>query len=277
MNSKHTININGEIIDLSQPRVMGIINVTPDSFYSGSRKSSIKEVIKTAQKMLEEGATFLDIGGYSSRPGADDISESDEISRIVEPIKATVKEFPQAMISIDTFRSNVAKAGIDAGASIINDISGGQLDQKMLETVARLNVPYIAMHMRGTPQNMKKLMDYDDVLKEVVEFFSKVIHDSNELGIKDVIIDPGFGFAKTAEQSFHLLKNLDYFNWLEQPILVGVSRKSMIYRTLGITSDEALNGTSVLNTLALFKGANILRVHDVKEAVEAIKLVEYIK
>lgn len=251
--------------------------MTPDSFFSGSRKSSNVEVLKTAEKMLEGGATFLDVGGYSSRPGADDISEEEEINRIVTPIQEILKEFPEAIVSLDTFRSSVAKAGIDAGASLINDISAGHLDPKMLNLVANAGVPYIAMHMRGTPQNMKQLTDYDDILKEVVEYFSKVLHDSNELGIKDVIIDPGFGFAKSAEQSYRLLRHLDYFHWLERPVLVGVSRKSMIYRTLDVSPEEALNGTSVLNALALFKGASILRVHDVKEAVEAIKLIEKVR
>ncbi|WP_420316695.1 dihydropteroate synthase [Ekhidna sp.] len=273
MSPKHTINIRGEILDLSTPKVMGIINVTPDSFFVESRKNGIDDLLRTSEKMLEEGATFLDIGGYSSRPGADDISLKDEISRVIDPIKAVSKRFPEAIISIDTFRSEVARAAVESGACLINDISAGHLDSEMLETVAKLEVPYIAMHMKGTPQNMKELTRYDDLLLEVVKYFSSVIHDCNQLGIKDVIIDPGFGFAKTAEQSFDLLNKLNHFHHLDRPLLVGVSRKSMIYRTLNLTAEEALNGTTVVNTVALLKGAQILRVHDVKEAVETIKLV----
>ena len=260
-------------MELSQPKVMGIINVTPDSFFSGSRKRSITEIMHTAEKMLAEGATFLDIGGYSSRPGAEDISESEELKRVLTPLKTLRAEFPDAILTIDTFRSNVARLAIEAGADIINDISAGQLDEKMLETVAALKVPYIAMHMRGTPQTMKTMTDYDHLLTDVMRYFAKIIHDCNELGVKDVVVDMGFGFAKTAEQSFQILKNLDYFKHLDKPILVGVSRKSMIYKSLEITADEALNGTTVLNTVALLKGASILRVHDVKEAVETINLV----
>lgn len=252
---------------------MGIINVTPDSFFSRSRKIHLDEILQTAEKMFEEGATFLDLGGYSSRPGADDISVQEEIDRVIDPIKAITDRFPEAIISIDTFRSEVAREAVDTGASIINDISAGHLDKKMLRSVAELGVPYVAMHMKGTPQNMKELTKYDDMLHDVMKYFSSVMHDCNQLGIKDVIIDPGFGFAKTAEQSFDLLRKLAHFHHLDRPLLVGVSRKSMIYRTLNSTAEEALNGTSVLNTVALLKGAQILRVHDVKEAVEAIKLV----
>ncbi|MEM6734539.1 MAG: dihydropteroate synthase [Bacteroidota bacterium] len=277
MHFNRTINIKGEILDLSLPRVMGIINITPDSFFSGSRKNSIKEVLKTAERMLLEGATFLDVGGYSSRPGAQDILESEELNRIIEPIKAITKEFPKAILSIDTFRSKIAREGVNAGAKMINDISGGNLDERMLKTIVELDVPYIAMHMRGTPQTMTRLTNYDDILKEVVEYFSNVIRNCNDLGVKDVIIDPGFGFSKTVDQSFRLLKDLEYFRWLERPLLVGVSRKSMIYRTLNVKAEEALNGTSVLNTLALFRGARILRVHDVKEAIETVKLVNQLK
>lgn len=252
---------------------MGIINATPDSFFSGSRKTAITDILKSAEQMLSDGATFLDVGGYSSRPAADDISEEEEISRVVVSIKAITKEFPKAIVSIDTFRSDVARRAVDAGAAIVNDISAGNLDKQMLSTVAKLNIPYIAMHMRGTPQTMKELTEYDDLLFEVMKYFSSVLHDCNRLGVKDVIIDPGFGFAKTADQSFDLLNKLDHFHHLNRPILVGVSRKSMIYRTLNLTAEEALNGTTALNTVALFKGAAILRVHDVKEAVEAVKLV----
>ena len=226
--------------------------------------------------MLSEGATFLDVGGYSSRPGATHISVEEELDRVLKPIKAIKSAFPEAIISIDTLRAEVAESAVSEGAGVVNDISGGHLDQRMLPAVAKLQVPYIAMHMRGNPQTMKDLVDYEDILIEVSAYFSAVLRNCNELGIKDVIIDPGFGFAKDASQSFHLLKNLEFFHRLERPILVGVSRKSMIYRTLDLTANEALNGTTVLNTLALFKGAGILRVHDIKEAKEAIKLVEQI-
>ena len=256
---------------------MGIINVTPDSFFSGSRKQELDEILKVGEQMLAEGATFLDVGGYSSRPGAPDISIDEELERVLEPIKLLKASFPRAIISIDTFRSEVACRAVELGADIVNDISGGHLDSEMLKKIAELNVPYIAMHMRGTPQTMKGLTDYEDLQIEVSKYFSKVLRNCNELGIKDVIIDPGFGFAKKAEQSFQLLKNLEVLQWLERPMLVGVSRKSMIYRTLDLTADEALNGTTVLNTLALVKGAGILRVHDVKEAVQAIKLIERLK
>lgn len=252
---------------------MGIINATPDSFYAGSRRLTVDDILRQAGNMLDQGATFLDIGGYSSRPGAKDVSIDDEIKRVVEPIDAIVKRFPEAIISIDTFRSEVAKRAVDSGASVVNDISAGNLDNQMLNVVAELSVPYIAMHMKGTPQTMKELVNYDNLVVEVVKYFSSVLDHCNHLGIKDVLIDPGFGFAKTTEQSFELLNKLEYFEQLSRPLLVGVSRKSMIYRSLEITAEEALNGTTVLNTVALFKGAAILRVHDVKEAVEAVKLI----
>jgi len=256
---------------------MGIINITPDSFFSGSRKTDMTNILTSAEGMLDDGATFLDIGGYSSRPGASDISIEEECDRVIGPISEIAKRFPKTNISIDTFRSEVAERALDAGASMINDISGGHLDKNMLDTVANHKVPYVAMHMRGNPQNMKDQTSYEDILLEIMKYFSAVIHDCNQKGIKDVIIDPGFGFAKTAEQSFDLLKKLDHFHHLQRPMLVGVSRKSMIYRTLKLTAEEALNGTSVLNTIALIKGAQILRVHDVKEAVEAVKLVNQLK
>ncbi|MBC6400692.1 MAG: dihydropteroate synthase [Ekhidna sp.] len=256
---------------------MGIINVTPDSFFPGSRKQALNEILKAGERMLSEGAAFLDVGGYSSRPGADDISVEQELERVLKPIRLLKTEFPKAIISIDTFRSEVAAKAVGEGAGIVNDISGGHLDGKMLPTVAKLKVPYIAMHMRGTPQTMKILTDYEDILIEVSKYFSKILRNSNEFGIKDVILDVGFGFAKGVAQSFHLLKHLEYLQWLDRPMLVGVSRKSMIYQTLDLTADEALNGTTVLNTLALFKGVGILRVHDVREAVQAIKLLERLK
>ena len=252
---------------------MGIINATPDSFYSQSRKVQIDEITRSAEQMLSEGAGFLDIGGYSSRPGADDISEEEELDRVIPAMTTLIERFPEALISIDTFRSKVAKEAVLAGAKLVNDISAGHLDNQMLETVADLGVPYIAMHMRGTPQTMKELTNYEDLIGEMMKYFSEVMDKSRKAGIKDLIIDPGFGFAKTIEQNFQLLNSLEHFQWLACPILVGLSRKSMIYRSLNLTADEALNGTTTLNTLALFKGASILRVHDIKEAVEVVKLV----
>ncbi len=252
---------------------MGIINVTPDSFFSNSRKNHIDEILATADRMINDGADFLDIGGYSSRPGADNISVEEELNRVIDPIRKIKEIFPMALISIDTFRSEIASKAVAAGADIINDISAGHLDDAMLETVAELDVPYIAMHMRGTPQNMKKQTKYDDLLKEIIVYFSEVLNKCKQLGIKDVIIDPGFGFAKSKEQSFHLLNHLECLKRLDAPILVGVSRKSMIYRTLDLTAEQALNGTTALNTLALFKGASILRVHDIKEAKEVVNLI----
>ena len=227
--------------------------------------------------MLSEGATFLDVGGYSSRPGADHISTKEELERVLKPVRLLKTEFPKAIISIDTFRAEVAAKAVEAGTGMVNDISGGQLDKEMLPTVAKLKVPYIGMHMKGTPQTMKTRTDYKDILTEVSKYFSKMLRNCNQLGIKDVIIDPGFGFAKKKMQSFHILKNLEYLQWLDRPVLVGLSRKSMIYQTLDLTAEEALNGTTVLNTLALFKGAAILRVHDVREAVQTIKLLEQLK
>lgn len=270
----HTaINIQGTLLDLSTPKVMGIINVTPDSFFSGSRKQGLDDVLRQAEQMISEGAEILDIGGYSTRPGAAEVSIEEELKRVAEPIKTIVQQFPNTVISIDTFRAEVAKAAVESGARIVNDISAGLMDDQMLETVGKLKVPYIAMHMRGTPQNMKEMTSYDDLLKEVMYYFSKRISKCKEAGIKDVIIDPGFGFAKTIEQNYHLLNRADYLKQLGLPILIGVSRKSMIYKALNIEPEAALNGTTVLNTLALLKGASILRVHDVKEAVEAIKLI----
>lgn len=267
-----TLNCHGKLIDLSVPKVMGIINVTPDSFYDGGKTFSEKEILKQAEKMLSEGATFLDIGGYSTRPGADEISEQEEIRRVVEAIENILKKFPEALISIDTFRSEVAKKAVEVGAAIVNDVSGGTLDAEMYKTVAKLKVPYILMHMRGTPKTMTKLTDYKNVTVEVLNDLSEKIALARAEGINDIIADPGFGFAKTREQSFQILNNLELFQNLEAPILAGVSRKSMIYKTLNTSADNALNGTTSLNTIALLKGASILRVHDVKEAVECVKL-----
>ncbi len=260
-------------MDLSTPKVMGIINVTPDSFFEGSRAISDDDLLKKAMQMLEDGADFLDVGGYSSRPGAEDVGVEEELDRVVNAINLILTENPDAAISVDTFRARVAREAINAGAVMVNDISSGALDSGMLETVGDLDVPYIGMHMRGTPQTMKELTDYDDLIADVASFFSRTIEQCKQHGIHDLIVDPGFGFAKTIEQNFQLLNVLDYFRYLGKPMLVGLSRKSMIYRSLNITADESLNGTTTLNTVALFKGASILRVHDIREAVEVVKLV----
>jgi len=269
-----TINCKGHLIDLSSPKVMGILNITPDSFYDGGKHNSEKAIIKHVEQMLLEGATFIDIGAYSSKPGADFVSEDEELARILPIITRVLKEFPEALLSIDTFRSRVAKECIQMGAALINDISAGKLDDTMLNTVADLHVPYIMMHMRGTPQTMQKQTVYNNLVKDILFYFSERIAAARQLGIVDMIIDPGFGFAKTLEQNFELLNQLELFNMLELPLLVGVSRKSMIYKTLQNSASQALNGTTALNTIALQKGANILRVHDVKEAIETIKLVQ---
>lgn len=269
---KVTLNAGGKLIDLSTPKVMGIINLTPDSFYAGSRKPLVDEAIQQAGKMLADGAAFLDLGAYSSRPGADDISVQEETDRLLPVVEAIVANYPDAVLSIDTFRSPVAEAAIKAGAHIINDISGGQLDADMFATVARLRVPYILMHMKGNPQTMQQLADYDDVFGEVYDYFTSRYHQLKQAGVNDVIIDPGFGFAKKPEHGYALMSRLQEFESLGLPILVGVSRKKMIQGLLGVAAAEALNGTTALNSIALTKGANILRVHDVKEAAEAIKI-----
>lgn len=271
---KVTLNAGGKLLDLTTPKVMGIINLTPDSFYAGSRKQSVDSALQQAGKMLTDGAAFLDIGAYSSRPGATDISAQEEMDRLLPVVEAIVNDYPDAILSIDTFRAQVAEAAIKAGAHIINDISGGQLDADMFAIVARLQVPYILMHMKGTPQNMNQLANYENVFDEVYDYFTSKYYQLKQLGVKDVIIDPGFGFAKKTEHSYVLMNRLQDFNILQLPVLVGISRKNMIYKTLGTTAPEALNGTTVLNTIALTKGANILRVHDVKEAVEAVKIWE---
>jgi dihydropteroate synthase len=268
-----TINCKGNLISLDTPKIMGILNTTPDSFYSESRKTSLTALLKTAGEMLEQGATFLDIGGYSTRPGADDISEKEELDRVVPAIEAILKDFPESIISIDTFRSKVAAEALEAGAAMVNDISGGNLDENMLGVVAKYQVPYIMMHMRGTPQTMKDLNQYTDLTQDITYYFSEKIRAARALGINDIIVDPGFGFSKDIPQNFELLSNLKKFKILEVPILVGLSRKSTIYKTLNCTPQQALNGTTVLNTMAIANGANILRVHDVKEAVESIKLM----
>lgn len=269
-----TINCKGQLIDLSQPKVMGILNITPNSFFDGGRYSSEKEILEKVEKMLAEGATFIDIGAYSSKPSAEFVSEDEELNRIVPVVQLLVKHFPEILISIDTFRSEVARVCIENGAAIINDISAGNLDDKMLEVIAQYNVPYIMMHMRGTPETMQSMTEYEDVVKEVLLYFSEKISQARSLGIHDLIVDPGFGFAKTISQNYEVMQKLELFHHLELPILIGISRKSMIHKTLEINADEALNGTTVLNTIALSKGAQILRVHDVKEAVECVKLYQ---
>jgi dihydropteroate synthase len=269
-----TLNCKGRLLVVDKPIVMGIINVTPDSFYSGSRKLLVDEVLKQADKMLSEGAAILDIGGQSTRPGSDDIGMEGELARVVPVVEALFSHFPQSFISIDSYYSKVASEAVHAGATIVNDISSGNLDDEMITTVASLKVPYIAMHMKGTPKTMNTLADYDDVTLEVLDFFIKKMEECRQAGIKDVIVDVGFGFAKRIQHNFTLLKQLSIFKILEKPILAGLSRKATVYKTLGTTPEEALNGTTVLNTIALQNGANILRVHDVKEAVEAVKLLE---
>ena len=272
-----TLNVRGKLLDLSTPKVMGILNVTPDSFYDGGKFTGEEPVRNQVKKMLDEGASFIDVGGYSSRPGAAEISEEEEAVRVVPTIQFIIKNFPQCIISIDTFRSSTAIKAVEAGASIINDISGGEQDPRMFETVVSLDVPYILMHMRGTARTMTTLTAYSNLLKDITDYFHTKIHRLHQLGAKDIIIDPGFGFAKTAEQSFELLHHLDYFKILGQPILAGISRKSMIWKTLNTSTEGALNGTTALNAVALMKGASILRVHDVKEAVECIHLIEKVR
>lgn len=256
---------------------MGIINITPDSFYDGGKTFFEKEILKQAEEMLSEGATFLDIGGYSSRPGAEGVSETEEIDRVVKAIQAILKKFPKALISVDTFRSKVAQKAVEAGACIVNDISGGTLDTNMLKTVSKLKVPYILMHMRGTPKTMATLTNYKNVTLEVLKDLSEKILLARAEGINDIIVDPGFGFAKKPAHSFQLLNELELFKSLDVPVLVGVSRKSLIYKTLKTSPENALNGTTSLHTIALLKGTSILRVHDVKEAQECIVLNESLK
>jgi len=268
------VNCKGQLIDLSIPRVMGILNVTPNSFFDGGKYKNEDEIISQVEKMFLEGATFIDIGAYSSKPSAEFVSEQEEIDRIVPAIELILKHFPQTLLSIDTFRAEVAKATIESGAAIINDIAAGELDDKMFDVIAGYNVPYIMMHMRGNPQTMQSLTQYEDIVKEMLFYFSEKVKKARSLGIHDLIIDPGFGFAKTTDQNYEVLQNMELFNVLELPVLAGISRKSMIYKTLNNTAQEALNGTTVLNTIALTKGAKILRVHDVKEAVECVSLFE---
>ena len=271
---QYTINVNGQLIDLSRPQVMGILNVTPDSFYSGSRKQTEWEIRERVEQIVNEGGQMIDIGAYSSRPGADDVSEEEEMRRLREGMKIVKELAPDMPASVDTFRADVAKMCVEElGVGIINDISGGELDKDMFKTVAKLGVPYILMHMKGTPQTMQQAPHYDDLMKEVMMYFAEKVQKLRDLGQKDIIIDPGYGFAKTLDHNYQLLRQQEMLQVFDLPLLVGISRKSMIYRLLDTCPQEALNGTSVLNTIALQKGANILRVHDVKECVEVVKIV----
>jgi dihydropteroate synthase len=271
------MNCNGKLIDLSTPKVMGILNCTPNSFYDGGKFKTDADFLSQTEKMLSEGATFIDVGVYSSKPNAEFVSEEDETSRILPVINSILKQFPETIISVDTFRSQVAKNAIENGAAMINDISAGNLDIKMMEIVAELKVPYIMMHMRGNPQTMQSLTNYENIVKEMLFYFSEKIATARSFGINDLIVDPGFGFAKTLDQNFEVLQKLELFKMLDLPILAGISRKSMLYKTLGTTAENALNATTSANTIALMKGAKILRVHDVKEAVDCVLLFDKLK
>ncbi len=272
-----TLNIKGDLMNFSVPKIMGILNVTPDSFFDGGKYNSSDKILKQVEKMVISGADIIDVGGYSSRPGASDISIDEELKRVIPVIKLIRKKFPNSLISIDTFRSEVANESIITGADIINDISGGSLDPEMFNTAAKLKVPYILMHMKGNPRNMMKNSNYSDITYEICKYFSEKIEIAKTKGINDLIIDPGFGFSKTTEQNYELLNNLDFLKQFQKPLLVGVSRKSMIYTILNSKPENALNGTSILHTISLLKGANILRTHDVKEACECIKIINQLK
>ena len=272
------INVNGKLMDLSEPQVMGILNVTPDSFYAGSRAETERDITQRIHQIVNEGASIIDIGAYSSRPNAQHISAEEEMSRLRTGLELIRKHYPEAIVSVDTFRADIARMCVEEyGVAIINDISAGNMDKQMFTTIAQLGIPYIIMHMKGTPQNMQENPHYDHFLKEIFYYFSEKVQKLRDLGAKDIIIDPGFGFGKTIEHNYELMNHLEEFHLFELPILVGISRKSMIYKLLGITPEEALNGTTALNTIALTKGAHILRVHDVKEAVETVRIVEKMK
>ena len=278
MKTPQYINANGRLMDLSEPQVMGILNVTPDSFYAGSHGVTEGYIIDRIHQIMNEGASIIDIGACSTRPGADEVSIEEEMSRLRMGLELIRKHRPDAIVSVDTYRADVAKMCVEEyGAAIINDISAGQMDEQMFATIARLGIPYIIMHMKGTPKDMQVNPQYDHFLKEVFYYFSEKVQRLRDLGVKDIIIDPGFGFGKTLEHNYELMNHLEEFSLFELPLLVGVSRKSMIYKLLGSTPEEALNGTTALHTIALLKGANILRVHDVKEAVESIKIVQKMK
>lgn len=269
------INVNGKFMDFSSPKVMGILNVTPDSFFAQSRKQTSKEIIERVKQIIDEGASIVDLGAYSSRPNADDVSPKEEMNRLRIALEIIRNEFSDIVVSIDTFRADVARMCVEEyNADIINDIAAGEMDKEMFPTIASLGVPYIIMHMKGTPQNMQDTPKYDNLLKEVLYYFSEKVQKLRDLGVKDIIIDPGFGFPKTIEHNYELLNHMEEFQIFDLPILVGVSRKSMIYNLLGTTPQEALNGTTVIDTIALMKGANILRVHDVRQAVENVRIFE---
>jgi len=272
-----TINLKGKLMDLSSPKIMGILNITPDSFYDGGKFNSDKKVLDQVEKMIKDGADLIDVGGYSSKPGANPVKLEEEIKRVVPVIELIKNKFSDTIISVDTFRSEVAKKAVDSGASIVNDISAGELDSDMFKCVAQLNVPYILMHMKGNPQNMQDKPTYKNVVNEIVKNLSEKIFFAREAGIMDVIIDPGFGFGKTLEHNYEILNNLSFFKKLDSPILVGVSRKSMIYKLLDTKPENALNGTTCLHTVSVLSGANILRVHDVKEAKEVVELTNFLK
>lgn len=272
------INVKGRLLDLTTPQVMGILNVTPDSFYSGSRMQTQEEIAVRARQIIDEGASIIDIGAYSSRSNAEHITAGEEMNRLRTGLEIVNRNHPDAIVSVDTFRADVAEQCVkDYGVAIVNDIAAGEMDDRMFETVARLGVPYIMMHMQGTPQNMQKAPHYDNLIKEVFIYFARKVQQLRDLGMKDIILDPGFGFGKTLEHNYELMAHLEEFSIFELPLLVGVSRKSMIYKLLGGTPQDALNGTTVLDTVALMKGANILRVHDVREAVEAVRIVEKLR
>lgn len=268
------INCKGHLIDLDHPRVMGILNLTPDSFYDGGKYKSASEILGQVEKMLNEGATFIDIGAYSSRPGAIHISQDEELSRLLPVLKLVIQEFPDALISIDTFRSHVASEAIKSGACMINDISGGSLDEDMFSVIAKLQVPYVLMHMVGTPQNMQQNVHYENLIKDIIFYFSQKVFELRKLGVNDIILDPGFGFSKTLDQNFELLQKLELFSGMDLPVLVGLSRKSMLYKLFDLDANSALNATTSANTIALMKGAGMLRVHDVQEAMETIMIFE---
>jgi dihydropteroate synthase len=273
---KLTLNVRGTLMDLSKPKIMGVLNLTPDSFYDGGRNNSLADALRKTEQLLSEGADILDLGAYSSRPGAEHITEELEFERMIPVIRAIAKEFPKALLSIDTFRSGIAKAAVGEGADMVNDISAGAMDPAMFAAIAELKVPYILMHMKGTPQTMATQTNYTNLILEVAQYFAEKIQVLKELGVRDLIIDPGFGFAKTLEQNYELLGKLEHLKITGHPVLAGLSRKSMIYKLLETDADHALNGTTAANTIALMNGANILRVHDVQAAKEAVKIVEQV-
>lgn len=273
----YTININGKLLDLSEPQVMGILNITPDSFYAESRKEDEEAIEKRTRQIVEEGASIIDIGAYSSRPGADDVSPAEEMERLRKGLSVVRRLYPEAVVSVDTFRADVAKMCVEEyGVGIINDIAGGEMDKNMFKTVAELGVPYIMMHMKGTPKDMQTAPHYDNMMQEIIGYFARKVQQLRDMGAKDIILDPGFGFGKTIDDNYELMAHLADLRIFELPILVGVSRKSMIYKLFGTTPQEALNGTSVLGTLALERGASILRVHDVRECAEVVEIVKKI-